>query len=220
MNYYPILITFLLLVIAYLFGSLPTGYLMAKTLLGIDIREQGSGSTGATNVLRTVGKIPAILVLLIDALKGVAAIALIYVIYNLPSTENILPQTWQAGLVASAGLSAIIGHSKSIWLNFSGGKSVATSIGILLAMNWIVGLGTIAVFGLFIAISRIVSLSSIAGAIAVSIFMIILNQPLPYQIFAGVAGIYVIWRHRTNIERLIAGTEPKIGEKLVSEENP
>jgi glycerol-3-phosphate acyltransferase PlsY len=112
---------------------------------------------------------------------------------------------------------ALLGHSKSIWLGFTGGKSVATSLGILLAMNWMVGLATLGVFGVSLAITRIVSMSSIAGAIAVTIFMIIFGQPLPYILFAIAGGAYVIWRHRTNIERIIAGTEPKLGQKVPQE---
>ncbi len=116
-----------------------------------------------------------------------------------------------------AGLAAILGHSKSIFLGFTGGKSVATSLGILLAMSWQVGLATLGVFAVVVAISRIVSLSSIAGAIAVSIFMVVFHLPLPYVLFGIVGGLYVILRHRTNIERLLAGTEPKIGQKLATE---
>ncbi|MCL1469165.1 glycerol-3-phosphate 1-O-acyltransferase PlsY [Argonema antarcticum] len=209
-----------LLLVAYLLGSFPTGYLAARILKGIDIRDQGSGSIGATNVLRTLGKGPAIVVLLVDAAKGAAAIALAHFAYiisgNLSSNEGLsLP--W---LVALAGLAAIIGHSWPIWLNFKGGKSVATSLGILLAMSWQVGLGTLGVFAVVMAISRIVSLSSIVGAIAVSALMFGFGEPLPYLLFAIAAGIYVIWRHRANIERLLAGTEPKIGQKLQTDAEP
>ena len=202
-----------LLLVAYLLGSFPTGFLAAKLLKGIDIRDQGSGSIGATNVLRTLGKGPAIVVLLVDALKGALAIALANWIYPFTNNES-LPLYW---LVTLAGLFAIIGHSLPIWLNFKGGKSVATSLGILLAMSWQVGLATLGVFALVVAITRIVSISSISGAIAVSLFMILFKQPLPYLIFAIAAGIYVIWRHRSNIQRIIAGTEPKVGQKLVTE---
>ncbi|NET53522.1 MAG: acyl-phosphate--glycerol-3-phosphate O-acyltransferase, partial [Merismopedia sp. SIO2A8] len=139
-------VTALLLITAYLLGSIPTGYLAALWLKGIDIREYGSGSTGATNVLRTVGKVPAVVVLLVDAFKGVAAIALIKGLYALDLTT--IPAGWQAWLVAGAGLAAILGHSKSIWLSFTGGKSVATSLGILLTMSWQVGLGTFGVFAI------------------------------------------------------------------------
>lgn len=203
----------LLLLVAYLLGSFPTGFLAARILKGIDIREEGSGSMGATNVLRTLGKGPAIVVLLVDAAKGAGAIALAHLAYTF-ATSGQLSLPW---LVALAGLAAVFGHSWPIWLNFKGGKSVATSLGILLAMNWQVGLGTFGAFAVVVAISRIVSLSSIAAAIAVSLLMILLHQPLPYQLFGIAAGIYVIWRHRSNISRLLAGTEPQIGQKLSPE---
>ena len=210
------------LVVAYLLGSFPTGYIAGKLLQGIDIREVGSGSTGATNVLRTLGKVPGALVLVIDCFKGVLAIAVVYWLFSFAPTQNLLPSTvniqlWQSWMITLVGLLAILGHSKSIFLGFSGGKSVATSLGILLAMNWQVGLATAAVFAVFIAISRIVSLSSIAGAIAVPILMLILHQPLPYILFGIAGGIYVILRHRANIQRLLAGIEPKIGQKLATE---
>lgn len=203
-----------ILLIAYLLGSIPTGYLAGRLFKGIDIREHGSGSTGATNVLRTLGKVPGTVVLIIDTLKGVLAIALVPWLFTLLSLE--LPEQWLTWMVAIGGLAALLGHSKSIWLGFTGGKSVATSLGVLLAMCWQVGVGTLGVFGVALALTRIVSLSSVAGAIAVSVFMILLHQPLPYQLFAIAGGLYVIWRHSSNIQRLLAGTEPQLGQKLMS----
>lgn len=207
-----------LILSSYLLGSIPFGYLTGRTLKGIDIRDHGSGSTGATNVLRTLGKGPGSAVLLADVLKGVLAIALTRWAYSdlwlsdmIPSSIN--PQVWLPWMVILSGFAAILGHSKSIWLNFTGGKSVAISLGILLAMSWPVALVTVAVFGLALAISRIVSLSSIAGAIAVSVLMVVLDQPLPYLLFAIIGGVYVIWRHQANIQRLLAGTEPRVGQK-------
>ena len=214
----------ILLVVAYFLGSIPPGYLAGRLLKGIDIREHGSGSTGATNVLRTLGKGPAIAVLLIDILKGVAAIALVRWCYSLAIAQDLATGagTLAGGaaldwMVTLAGLAALLGHSKSIWLNFTGGKSVATGLGVLLALSWQVGLSTLAVFGVVMAVSRIVSLSSITAAIAVFVFMLLLAQPLPYQLFAIAGGLYVVLRHRTNIQRLLAGTEPRIGQKLSQE---
>jgi acyl phosphate:glycerol-3-phosphate acyltransferase len=201
--------------IAYLFGSFPTGYLAGKLLQGIDIREHGSGSTGATNVLRTLGKVPGSIVLFLDALKGALAVTIVSTIFTL-NLFPTLPIEWQNYLVPLAAAGAILGHSKSIWLNFSGGKSVATSVGVLLAMSWQVGLATMLVFSLTIAISRIVSVSSIAGAASATIWMLVFNRPLPSVIFAIVGGIYVIWLHSANLQRTIAGTEPKLGQKLES----
>lgn len=212
-----IALSFVLVSIAYLLGSFPTGYLAGRYLKGIDIREYGSGSTGATNILRTLGKQAAIAVLVIDALKGAIAVFCVSAFYTfIPG--NLLPTTWQPWLVMATALATILGHSRSVWLNFTGGKSVATSVGVLLVMNPLVALGTLGVFGFVFGLSRIVSLSSICGAIAVSVWMIFLAQPLPYLIFAVIAGIYVILRHRTNIQRLLDGTEPKVGEKLQEEQ--
>lgn len=203
----------ILILLAYLLGSIPTGYLVGRYLKGIDIRKQGSGSTGATNVLRTVGKSAALAVLAIDLLKGSLALALVNLVYSVAPSE-FLPENWYSWLITAAALSAIIGHSKSIWLNFTGGKSVATTLGVLLVMNPVVALGTLASFGIILGISRIVSLSSICGAIFVNILMLAMNQPVPYVIFAALAGLYVVLRHRTNIQRLLAGIEPKIGQAL------
>jgi glycerol-3-phosphate acyltransferase PlsY len=208
-----IIVSGIIVIVAYLLGSIPTGYLAGKYFKGIDIREYGSGSTGATNVLRTLGKGIAIAVLLIDLLKGAIAVALVNLIYTVFSTE-IVPVSWQPWLIITAGLAALLGHSKSIFLNFTGGKSVATSLGVLLVMNPLVALGTLGSFLIVLALSRIVSLSSICGAIAVNLLMIFLKQPVPYILFAALAGIYVIVRHSSNISRILAGTEPKIGQKL------
>ncbi len=210
-----IFITTGIFAIAYLFGSLPTGYLAGKLLQGIDIREHGSGSTGATNVLRTLGKVPGSIVLFIDALKGALAVTLVQAIFRLDLLPT-LPNHWEAYLVPLAATGALLGHSKSVWLKFGGGKSVATGVGVLLAMSWQVGLATMAVFAISIAISRIVSISSIVGALSVTISMLVFDRPLPSIVFAIVGGIYVTWLHRKNIQRLIDGTEPKLGQKLES----
>jgi acyl phosphate:glycerol-3-phosphate acyltransferase len=207
------------LAIAYLFGSTPTGYLAGKLLKGIDIREYGSKSIGATNVLRTLGKWPASVVLLVDVLKGAAAIVFarwFYPwLYTLPSVTPptaLDPQTWLPWAVCLAGLAALMGHGRSIWLNFTGGKSAATGLGVLLAMSWPVGLGAAAAFGVVLAVVRIVSLGSMLAALTAIALVWTLEQPLPYRLLVMAGGIYVIARHRANIQRLLAGTEPRLGQ--------
>ena len=239
------------MVVAYLLGSFPTGYLVAKSK-GIDIRQVGSGSIGATNILRTLGKKAGIAVMLFDILKGLLAVFCAYWVslYFDSTICSLLDPGTQAAIAGvarmvnegksveistfsspeatfcfnlaihypwlrvAAGLAAILGHSKSVWLGFKGGKSVATSLGVLLALNPIVGLGTLIVFALTATITKIVSLSSILGAIATMLLMVLLRQPMAYLLLAFVGGTYVIWLHRANIARLRNGTEPKIGKKI------
>ncbi|MGF1519568.1 MAG: glycerol-3-phosphate 1-O-acyltransferase PlsY [Nodosilinea sp.] len=204
----------LLLVAAYLLGSIPTGYLVAKGVKGIDIRQCGSGGTGATNVLRTVGKGPAIAVLLIDLLKGLLAVLLATAVWpQILALAPALAPDWRPWLLMLAGLVAMVGHSKSVWIGFTGGKSAASGLGVLLGLAWPVALGAVAAFSITLALSRIVSLGSIAAAIATMILMIATGQPLPYIVLGGLAALYVILRHRSNIERLRLGTEPRLGQQ-------
>lgn len=205
----------LLLVAAYLLGSLPTGYLIARWMKGIDIRQYGSGGTGATNVLRTVGKGPAIAVLMIDLLKGLLAVRLVGLAWPQVltlATEGSLVLDWQPWVTMLAGVLAVVGHSKSVWINFTGGKSAASGLGVLLGLAWPVALGAAATFGLTLALSRIVSLSSMAAAIATVILLAATGQPLPYVVLGSLGALYVILRHRSNIDRLLAGTEPRLGQ--------
>jgi len=204
------------LFIAYLLGSIPTGFLAGYWLENIDIRNYGSSSTGATNVLRVLGTKVAVAVLAVDLLKGAIAVGLVKVaVAELPSLA--VSQHWAAWLAVFSALAAVFGHSKSIWLGFSGGKSVATSLGALLMMTLNVALAGVAVFGVTLAASRMVSLSSLMSAIAINILMIAFGEPVPYIIFAVCAALYVFWRHRNNVERILAGTEPKIGQKVSHE---
>src|SRR5262249_7573048 len=115
--------------------------------------------------------------------------------------------------VCLAGLAALLGHGRSIWLNFGGGKSAATGLGVLLAMSWPVGLGAATIFGVVLAISRIVSVGSMLAALAAIGLVFGLEQPLPYRLLVIAGGIYVIVRHRANIQRLLAGTEPHLGQR-------
>lgn len=207
------------LAIAYLFGSMPTGYLAGKLLKGIDIREHGSRSTGATNVLRTVGTWPALVVLLVDVMKGVGAIVFARWFYPWFSTLPFVTpptaldlQSFVPWAVCLAGLAALVGHSRSIWLNFAGGKSAATGLGVLLAMAWPVGVGAGTVFGVVLGIFRIKSLASMLAALSAIALICGLEQPLAYRLLVIAGGIYVIVLHHANIHRLLAGTEPRAGQ--------
>jgi glycerol-3-phosphate acyltransferase PlsY len=209
------------LAVAYLFGSIPTAYLAGKLLYDIDIREHGSSSVGATNALRVLGKWPALVVLLVDILKGMAAIAFVrwlcswlfaHPFVSLPPALD--QQTWTCWAVGLAGLAALVGHSRSVWLKFSGGKSAATGLGVVLAISWPVALGALAAFGVMLTFFRIVSLGSILAALMAIALICGLEQPLPYRLLVVAGGIYVVARHRANIKRLLAGTEPRIGHSL------
>lgn len=204
-------------VVAYLCGSVPTGYWMGKLLRGIDIREHGSKSTGATNVLRTLGKAPALIALAIDLLKGVAAVTFARWLLRSSGVAASAPGSidfngWLSWMTVIAALLAVVGHSRSIFIRFTGGKSAATGLGVLLAVSWPVGLGTALCFVGVLALSRIVSLSSISATIAAVVLMLILAQPIAFLVLAVVGAAYVVLRHKQNIHRLIAGTEPRIGQ--------
>lgn len=209
------------LMTAYLIGATPTGYLAGKWLKGIDLREQGSGSTGATNVLRNLGPAAFVVVLLLDVAKGAGAI--LFALWFYPWLQTLAALTSPAApevvtpwAVCLAGLAALVGHSRSIWLGFKGGKSVAAGLGLLLAMAWPVGLGGLAVFGVAVAISRMISLGSILAALTAILLICVLDQPLPYRLLVVAGGVYVIVRHRANIGRLLAGTEPRLGRSSAS----
>ena len=194
----------LILFFGYLFGSFPSGYLAGRIAKGIDIRSLGSGSTGATNVLRHIGKRAAITVFLLDVFKGVLSILL--------AKYLLLNDSWQVAI----GLSTLIGHIWPVWLNWKGGKAVATGLGIFLGLSWQVGLATLGVFIIMITLFRIVSLASISSALALPLIMFLSfsssNISLPFLIISLLAMILVIWRHRENIGRLIKGKEPRIGK--------
>jgi acyl phosphate:glycerol-3-phosphate acyltransferase len=207
------------LVVGYLLGSIPTGYLAGKLLKGIDIREHGSRSTGATNVLRTLGKWPALVVLVIDLLKGSGAVVFAGWYYPWLSTISFVAppagletQSWVPWAVCLAGLAALLGHGRSIWLSFTGGKSAATGLGVLVAVSWPVGLIAAAVFGVILGVSRIVSLSSLLAATTAVVLICAWEHPLAYRLLVIAGGIYVIVRHRANIQRLVKGTEPRLGQ--------
>ena len=206
-------------VIAYFIGCTPFGYLTGRILKDIDIREHGSGSTGATNVLRLLGKRPALFVFLADVLKGAVAIlcagwiCIKFIgLQPVASAANIDLHALVNWAACAAGFAVLLGHSCSFWLNFKGGKSAATGLGVLMAMSWPVGLGAAAIFGVTLAMFRIVSLSSMLAVLAAIALIFGLEEPLPYRLLVATGGVYVIIRHRANIRRLSAGTEPRLGQ--------
>ena len=208
------------LLAGYLLGSIPAGYLAGRWLQGVDIRSLGSGSTGATNVLRQFGKGPALVVFLVDVLKGTAAVVLAKAVLQplglpLDGGAAVGSDSW----VVAAGLAALAGHIWPVWLGWRGGKAVATALGMLLGLTWPVGLACFGVFLAVLSVSRIVSLSSVVAAIALPLLMLgwFQDQGLglrwPYLALALLTSSLVIWRHRSNLSRLLAGTEPKLGQK-------
>ena len=209
------------LAIAYLLGSIPAGYLAGRLVGDIDIREHGSGSTGATNVLRVLGVWPALVVFLIDVSKGAVAVLLAGLAYpailasvSLRPPPGIDINAMIPWAVCLAGIVVLLGHGRSVWLNFTGGKSVATGLGVLLAMSWPVGVGGLLVFGFVLALSRIVSLSSIVAAVSAIILALVFEMPLPYRLLVVAGSAYVILRHRSNMRRLLAGAEPRLGRTI------
>jgi len=218
----------------YLLGSIPTGWLAGHWLAGLDIRSQGSGSTGATNVLRVLGKGPALAVFLVDVLKGTAAVLLARYLLErglggAAGTLNsglaipglAIPWLADPGLVdwavVAAGLAALAGHIWPIWLGGKGGKAVATGLGMLLGLAWPVGLASFGVFLAVLSLSRVVSLSSVVAALALPLLMAAWSAPTglrpAYMALAVLTTLLVVWRHRANLQRLWAGTEPRLGQK-------
>jgi len=194
---------FITLVVGYLLGSIPFGYLIVSAKTGSDVRESGSGGTGATNVSRRAGKGAGIVTLLLDALKGVAAVLIARWLLNDP---------WWIG---AAGLAAILGHIFPVWLRFRGGKGVATAVGVLsLIAPLAILLGGI-VFFLVVWTTRYVSLGSILAAAAIPFFIWILSlvrldsNMLPTLVTAATGAVMIIYAHRGNIGRLLKGTENK-----------
>jgi len=192
-----------ILLVSYLIGSFPSGYLYAKKLKGIDLRNVGSGSTGATNVLRNIGKWPALIVFILDVLKGFIAVKIAYFFLS----ENIFQ--------VLAGLSAISGHIWPIWLKGKGGKAVATGLGMFIALSWKVGLASFGTFLIVISLTKIVSVSSITAALLLPPYMLMYIGKFnhPFTIFSFIVSIIVIWKHRSNINRILRGQEPKIIKK-------
>lgn len=207
-------------VVAYLLGGVPTGVLVGK-FYGVDPREGGSGKTGTTNVLRTLGRRAAIVVLVGDFLKGVIAVLLArYVFFNpdlFHTTSTAAAQTlqaWRPWAEALAGLAAVLGHTFSPYIGFKGGRGVATGGGALLMISPLGVLFGLIVFALTVWRTRYVSLGSMLGAVSAIVVECVLfftgNAPLAYLLFVLVGGLTVIYLHRDNIQRLRTGAERKV----------
>lgn len=212
---YPNVICYLIAAtaIGYFLGSCPNGYLVARAR-GVDIRKHGSGNIGATNVLRVLGKKWGYLVFALDAFKGFAAVRIAFAI-----GAAMLPGAGQREVAGIAGgLACILGHTFPIWLRFRGGKGVATSAGVLLGLMPIAVFSVLAVWLLLFKITRYVSLASIGAAVALPLFVVAYLRYglltgatlLPFSIL--IAGV-VVWRHRSNMQRLLHGQEQRFGDK-------
>ena len=191
----------ILTIIAYLFGAVPFGLLVAK-LHGVDIRSKGSGNIGATNVLRVIGKGWGIFTLILDALKGFIPAFFFPRLANLDSEWGVL-----------FGMAAIIGHTFPIYLRFKGGKGVATSAGMLIGVALLpVGVGLLC-WIICMAVWRYVSLASIVASIAIAVTVWVVDKGLIVNITLTVLAMLIIWLHRANIQRLLNGTENRFGKK-------
>ena len=200
-------------VIAYLIGSVNFSVILSKKMAGFDVREKGSGNAGTTNMLRSVGKKAAALTLICDVLKGVVAILIAMFIGWAFNVEN------QSLLVQIAGIAVVLGHTFPIFFGFKGGKGVATSLGILIMSNWQIGLICL-VFGvLLIALTRMVSLGSCSAAVLFPVLTLfitdhyIVTQGSGYLIYSIILAVIVLFNHRSNIKRIMAGKENRISFK-------
>jgi len=189
--------------IAYLLGSIPFGYLIVRWQRGVDVRATGSGSIGATNVMRNLGILGFVATFILDAGKGLLAVLL-------ASRMTVGNPTW----VAAAACAAVLGHCYPVWLKFHGGKGVATGVGVFIAIAPLQVVLVLVIFAIVVAIWRYVSLGSIVATAAFPVLVYLMKRP-PIQVVLGAAGaaVIIVARHRANIARLIKGTESKVGQK-------
>jgi len=185
--------------VSYLFGALPIGLLVGRMVKGIDVRDYGSGNIGASNVWRTMGPLWGIAVFLFDFCKGYFPTHLAGRVHDVSLWLPIL-----------AGLAAILGHNFSPFLRFKGGKGVATSLGVVYGLSPLAAAVGFAVWGLCLLITRYISISSMIAAVVTSLVLIGFNRDLPHVLFALLVAFFVLIKHRPNMVRLKAGTEPKV----------
>ena len=199
--------------VAYLLGSISFSIIISKKMAGFDVREKGSGNAGATNMLRSVGKKAAALTLLGDALKGVAAIAFAAIVGLIAKNSD------KALLVQIAGILVVIGHTFPIFFGFKGGKGVATSLGVLLMTNWKIGLICLVFAIVLMALTKMVSMGSVGAAILFPVLVLFINtnyivsEGSGYLIYSIILAALVAFNHRSNIQRILNGTENKLSFK-------
>lgn len=203
-------------IVAYLIGSISFSVILSKKMAGFDVREKGSGNAGATNMLRSVGKKAAVLTLVCDTLKGVVAIIFAIIVGAIAKNSD------KALLVQIAGILVVIGHTFPIFFGFKGGKGVATSLGILLLINWQIGLICLVFALLVMALTRMVSLGSIMAAVLFPVLTIFITtgdnshylvNEGNYIIFGIAMAVFVIFNHRSNLKRIYKGEENKLSFK-------
>ena len=194
------MLAILLLLGGYILGSVPTGFLVGRAW-GVDVRRTGSGNIGMANVLRSVGKWPAVITMAGDMLKGFVPVFLARFL-----TEN----EW---VIAAVALAALMGHCWPVFLGFKGGKAVATGAGTTIALAPVVGLALFAFWWGVVLVSRYTSLGAILVMVMSPIAFLVAGQPMPYVLYTVIGGSLVLWRHKENARALIKGTERKIGQK-------
>ena len=204
-------------IIAYLIGSVNFSILISKKMAGFDVRENGSGNAGTTNMLRSVGKKAAAITLICDILKGVVSIVIAIIV------GNIVKNLDRELLLQIAGIAVVIGHTFPIFFGFKGGKGVATSLGVLLMSNWQIGLICLVFALVLMALTRMVSLGSCGAAILFPVLTLFINQHYTvltegksgrvYFVYSVILAIIVLYNHRSNIKRILNGTENKLSFK-------
>ena len=200
-------------IVAYLIGSISFSVIFSKKMAGFDVREKGSGNAGATNMLRSVGKKAAVLTLLCDALKGVVAIIFAIIV------GAIAKESDKALLVQIAGILVVVGHTYPVFFGFKGGKGVATALGVLLITNWKIGLICLVFALVIMALTRIVSAGSVVAAVLFPVLVLFMHtnytisEGSSYFVYIIILAVIVLFNHRSNIKRILNGTENKLSFK-------
>ena len=199
-------------IVAYLIGSISFSVIFSKKMAGFDVREKGSGNAGATNMLRSVGKKAAALTLLCDALKGVVSIIFAIIVGAIAKNSD------RALLVQIAGILVVVGHTYPVFFGFKGGKGVATALGVLLITNWKIGLICLVFALVLMALTRIVSMGSVGAAVLFPVLVLFINtnytiEGSNYLVYSIILALIVAFNHRSNIKRILNGTENKLSFK-------